>query len=125
MVRFRWSLGLGLVCATLALAGVAVSEEAKPKWTGSIRVEGKHTEAELKQMAKITAAEAARAALAAVAGKAADKKAVETELEVEHGFLVYEVEVRVNGQGGEHEVIVDAGNGKVLAQEVEDDDDDD
>jgi uncharacterized membrane protein YkoI len=126
MMKLRWSLGLMVVCATLALAAFAAEkEQAKPKWTGSIRVQGKHTQTRLKQMAKITAQEAARAALAAVPGNPEDKKVQETELEVEHGFLIYEVEVRVKGQKGEREVIVDAGSGKVLAQDIEDDDDDD
>ncbi len=43
------------------------------------------------------------------------KKAVEVELEVLHGYLVYEVEVVVLGKPGGVEVIVDAGTGKVLA----------
>ena len=121
-------LGLALVCAGLAGASVAAPEKkeaAKPKWTGTIRVQGKHTQAELKKMAKITPEAANRAALAAVTGTAGDKKIKETELEVENGFLVYCVDIRVNGQKGEREVIVDASTGKVLAQEVDDDDDDD
>ncbi len=126
MIRFRWSVGLALACAGLALGGAAVKvANAAPKWKGSIRVEGKHTPAELQQMAKITAKEAVRVALPAVAGNAADKKVTETELEVENGFLVYGVEITVKGKPGEHEVIVDAGNGKVLAVEFEEDDPDD
>ena len=124
MTKFRYLLGLALACAGLALMGAASGEEKKPKWTGSIRVEGKHTQAELKQMAKITADQAVKAALEAVRGRAGEKKVTETELEVEHGFLVYGVELRINGQRGELEVIVDAGTGKVLAQELEDEDDD-
>ena len=123
----KWLVGVGalLACAGLALAATAAQTgQAKPKWTGTIRVQGKHTKNELKQMAKITAQEATRVALAAVPGAAADKKVEETELEVEHGFLVYSVELTVKGQKGELEVIVDAGSGKVLAQEVEEDDDD-
>jgi uncharacterized membrane protein YkoI len=125
----RWSLVVALICAGLGLGGVAAGvekkQETKPKWTGTIRVQGKQTTAKLKQMAKVTPQEASRAALAAVPGSTADKKVTETELEVKNGFLVYSVEIRVSGQKGEHEVIVDASNGRVLAQQIEDDDDED
>jgi len=127
MKRLGYWLCLALASAALAMAAVADDDknEPKPKWTGSIRVEGKHTQAELQQMAKITAQEAVRVALAAVPGDASKKKVTETELEVENDFLVYGVEIRVDGQKGERDVTVDAGNGKVLAQEIEDEDDDD
>jgi hypothetical protein len=128
MTRFPIWLGLALICASLTMAGVAAAPEkkteVKPKWTGTIRVQGKHTQTQLKKMAKITPEAASRAALLAVTGPASDKKVVETELEVENGFLVYEVDIRVNGQKGEREVIVDASTGKVLAQEIDDEDDD-
>jgi hypothetical protein len=128
MMRYWTWLGLALVCASLAMAGFAApngkKEAAKPKWTGTLRVQGKHTRAELKKMAKITPEVATRNALAAVPGSAGDKKVEETELEVENGFLVYSVEIRVNGHKGEYEVIVDASSGKVLAHEIEEDDDD-
>ena len=129
MNRSWYWLGLAVFCASLAVASVAATEEkkepAKPKWTGTLRVQGKHTQTELKRMAKIPPAEAGRVALAAVAGNAGDKKVKETELEVKNGYLVYEVDIRVNGKKGEHEVIVDASSGKVLAQDVDDEDDDD
>jgi len=127
MKTMRGILALMLACAGLAVAAVAGENgrpEAKPKWTGSIRVQGKHGQRRLQRMAKISPEEATQAALAAVAGTPGEKKVEETELEVEHGFLVYSVEIRVQGQKGELEVLVDAGNGKVLAQEVEDDEDD-
>ncbi len=92
---------------------------------GSIKVEGKHSRAELKKMAKISLPQAEKTALAAVAGKDSDKTVVESELEVEDGFLVYAVEVRVKGQKGAEEILVDAGSGKVLGREAESEDDDD
>lgn len=128
MTKFRWALGVALICAGLASAGMAADtskkHEAKPKWTGSIRVQGKHTPSQLKRMAKLTAQEAAVAALAAVPGNANEKKVKETELEVENGFLIYSVDILVKGLKGEYEVIVDPSTGKVLAQELDDDDDD-
>ena len=117
---------LGMLTVSAGLVGAAIGaddkNEAKPKWTGTIKVQGKHTQAELKQMAKITAKEATKTALAAVQGQ--NKKVTEVELEVEHGYLVYGVEIKVNGQKAEYEVLVDAGNGKVLDTELEEDDDD-
>src|SRR5215210_7527915 len=98
--------------ATLAFAASAAEKApAKPKWTGTIPVQGKLPQARLKQMAKITAPEATRTALAAVPGNAADKTVKETELEVEHGFLIYCVDVQIKGEKGSREVIVDAGSG--------------
>jgi hypothetical protein len=70
---------------------------------------------QLERLARIDRAAAEKAGLGAVPG---DVK--ETELENENGFIVYGVEIQ--GKDGRlHEVVVDAGNGKVLAQEMEDD----
>ncbi len=68
---------------------------------------------QLQGLAKIDGAAAEEAALGVVHGQAKD-----IELENEGGFIVYEVEVAGN-DGKLHEVVVDAGNGKVLAQETE------
>jgi len=73
----------------------------------------------LARMAKVDKATAEKAALAAVQGADADKSIGESELEVEHDFLIYEIDVKVKNQPGVTEVIVDAGNGKVLATEHE------
>lgn len=61
---------------------------------------------QLQSLAKITAQEALQAAQSTVAGKATS-----IELENEDGNLVYAVEI------GQQEVIVDAGNGRVLYTE--------
>ena len=68
---------------------------------------------QLQGLAKIDGAAAEEAALSAVHGQAKD-----IELENEGGFIVYEVKV-AGDDGKLHEVVVDAGNGKVLAQETE------
>lgn len=65
----------------------------------------------LAPLAKITKAEAIAAAEAEAGGKA-----TEAELGSENGALVFEVEV------GSQEVKIDAGNGKVLRVETDDDD---
>jgi uncharacterized membrane protein YkoI len=67
----------------------------------------------LQGFAKIDQAAAEEAALAAVPGEVR-----EVELESEGGFVAYDVEVSDNG-GNLREVIVDAGNGKVVAQGTE------
>ena len=77
------------------------------------RSENEENEAEGKSLegfAKIDRAAAEEAALAAVPGETR-----QVELESESGFVVYEVEVAGN-DGKLHEVVVDAGNGKVLSQ---------
>ncbi len=116
-----------LVACILAVAGFAGEGKKAPsaKWTGSIKVHQKLSQAQLQRMAKITPSQSVKTALAVLPGKTADKKVIDSELEVERGFLVYCIDVKIKGQKGEHEVLVDAGTGKVLAQQLEDDDDDD
>lgn len=64
--------------------------------------------AHLAPLAKITAPRAQAAALAAVPGAV-----VATAIEDENGNLVWSVEIRAGG-GAVHDVLVDAGNGRVL-----------
>jgi lipopolysaccharide export LptBFGC system permease protein LptF len=66
-----------------------------------------------KEQPKVDQAAAEEAALGAVPGEV--KK---TELENQNGSVVYEVEV-VGKDGKLREVTVDAGNGRVLGQEME------
>lgn len=120
----------GVLAGLIALTAVAVADDKpgekkpagpKPAWKGSIVVDGEKPVAELVKLVKVTLGEAEKAALAAVPGEGR-KVAVEAELEVEHGFLVIEVEVVVAGREKAYDVLVDAGTGKVL--HVGDDDDD-
>ncbi len=69
-------------------------------------------------MSKVTQADAQQAALASFADATAARVA-EGELEAEHGCLVYSFDVELKGQTGVEEVIVDAGTGKVLSREHE------
>ena len=69
----------------------------------------------LEELAIIDQAAAEKAALGAVPGKVQ-----QTELDNENGSVVYSVEIM--GQDGKlREVVVDAGDGKVLAQGAEED----
>jgi hypothetical protein len=141
----RRKLIVGAAAAVLALGGggAAVAaqqgalpgQEEDPNITGTVSAPGGNEGAEgheneaateneaqdneaggqLEGLARIDRAAAEKAALGAVPGEVK-----ETELENENGFVVYGVEMQGN-DGRLHEVVVDAGNGKVLAQEIEDD----
>jgi uncharacterized membrane protein YkoI len=143
MDRKKLLIGAAIAILTLGVGGVAIATQqgeedikggsiAAPAGSGeedeaaeneaaeneaaeneSAESEGAENEAEGKPfegLAKIDRSAAERAALDAVPGEVR-----EVELESESGFVVYEVEVAGN-DGTLHEVIVDAGNGKVLAQ---------
>jgi uncharacterized membrane protein YkoI len=127
-------LAAPLLLAAVVLSGVAPrtgfadekpakkddkDKQKKPEWVGSIKVEKKLSEDELAKLAKISKKEAKAAAAKAIKGGEAE----DAELKVVNGYLVYVVEVEVEDgkEEKEYEVIVDAGNGKVLATKEEDD----
>ena len=105
----------------------AAEKDDTPKYTSSVTVpqtpegaEGAEESdaaeaAKLAPLAKISADEASKAATTAVPGTAATP-----ELEEEDGNVVYDVEI-ITADGKQVEVIIDAGNGKVLAQETDND----
>jgi uncharacterized membrane protein YkoI len=69
----------------------------------------------LRELAKVDQAAAERVALGAVPGTVHD-----TELETsDNGYVVYDIEV-AGDDGKMHEVKVDAGNGEILHQDLED-----
>lgn len=115
-IKKGYSIAVAVALFTAASATFAADTRAT--WKGTIPVTGeKHSEAQLKKMAKISQAEATKAALAVVPGKS--KKVESIELEAENGYLVYTFDIKVKGKEGIEEVLVDAGDGKVLAQEHE------
>ncbi|MGB4859500.1 MAG: PepSY domain-containing protein, partial [Dokdonella sp.] len=73
--------------------------------------------AALKAMTKLTQDAAQEIALSSYG--ATRLKVTEAELEAENGCLVYSFDVRVAGRSGIDEVLVDAGNGKVLQRNHE------
>ena len=111
---------LGLALATAGTVAMAAREkveenEKKVEYRSSIQVSPKlEDENALAKRATVSREEAIRIAQTAVKGKA-----IETAIENEDGNLVYNVEV----ESGEEtkEVIVDAGNGKVLAVNADED----
>ena len=131
MDRRKLVIGGAAVILTLGAGGVAIAAQqgeefikggsiAAPAGSGEENEAAEHeaneneaNEAEgqnLEGLSRIDRSAAEKAALDAVPGEVR-----EVELESESGFVVYEVEVAAN-DGTMHEVVVDAGNGKVLAR---------
>ena len=109
-----------LVSVLILAAPVSGSEKSgKPRWQGSIAVPGKHGQGDLAKMPKVSEADARKTALAAVTAREGAKTVTEAELEVENGYLVWSCDVRVEGKKEFEEILVDAGNGKVLSREKE------
>lgn len=75
------------------------------------------TKAEKAAMAKISTDTARKTALNSV--NASGAQVTKNELEVEKGCLVYSFDIKVPGKSGVHEILVDAGTGKVVATEHE------
>ena len=108
----RWTLGFGLILFVLAApaAGAATTCSIHPK-NGA-------TDEELAAMAKVSMADARKAALAGLKG--ASKATVEdSELEVENGCLVFSFDIAIKGKSGVQEIQVDAGTGKVISTKYE------
>jgi uncharacterized membrane protein YkoI len=113
---------LAVAVATVVLVGAGVAygannssseEDADESYKGSVSVSGKN-ESSLQKLANIDEAAAEQAALKAVPGTVH-----ETELETsDNGYLVYDIEI-AGDDGKGHEVTVDAGNSKVLHQDLE------
>jgi uncharacterized membrane protein YkoI len=88
-------------------------DEADDSYKGSVSVAGKN-ESSLHKLVNIDQAAAEQVALKAVPGTVH-----ETELETsDNGYVVYDIEI-AGDDGKDHEVTVDAGNGKVLQQDLE------
>jgi len=113
-------LVVALAMAVLAGAGVAYAAnnsssetDEDESYKGSVSVSGKN-ESSLHKLANIDEAAAEQVALKAVPGTPH-----ETELETsDNGYLVYDIEIA--GEDGKgHEVTVDAGNGKVLHHDLQ------
>jgi len=116
------TIGAAVLAASAAAPKSAEPAEPKaPKIKGTIKVEGNPPVTELKKKVKITQADAEKAAIKAVGVNGA--KVDDSELEIEQGFLIYSVDVKVAGKKGLEEIWIDAGNGKVLMQRHETDED--
>jgi hypothetical protein len=94
-----------IIRAAIGLAGLAVFTV----------LAGKHTEAQLHAEAKITKAAAEQTALA----KLPNGTVKSSELEKEHGKLVWSFDIAVPNSKNITEVQVDAKTGKIAAVEIE------
>lgn len=109
----RARVGLALF-SLLAAAGIALASPTPC----TIHPKKGASKAELKSLAKVSEADARKTALASL--KDPSKGTVkESELESEHGCLVYSFDIAISGVSGIQEIQVDAGNGKVLSSEHE------
>jgi uncharacterized membrane protein YkoI len=116
MTMFLLALCLTLcVVAGLSVYTAAASEEKSPAYEGSIKLSS--DEQSLASLAKISLVDAVQAALAASPGQAL-KAELEAELETDEDYLVYSVEI-LGADGKTTDVTIDAGNGKILASEVD------
>ena len=102
------------LCAMLLLIPFAA---AAANLDCSIKASKLASQADMSNMAKVSADAAKTAALGAV--NAPGAAITKGGLEVENGCLVYSYDIKVPGKSGIEEVIVDAGNGKVLKTEHE------
>ncbi len=94
----------------------APAGSAKPEC--SIRPPRGTKPAEFAAMAKISAAEAERRAVASVAPQRVTS-VIFSDLEVDDGCLVWPFDLRLEGKAGVQEILIDAGDGKVLSSTFE------
>jgi uncharacterized membrane protein YkoI len=114
MAALMLLLGAGVVYAQSGAGG----DDGDDSYKGSVSAPDRGG-ASLRDSAKIDRPAAEEVALGAVPGEVH-----EIELETsDNGYVVYDVEV-AGEDGNNHEVKVDAGNGEVLHQDLEDETDD-
>ncbi len=89
---------------------------AKPEC--SLRPARGTSRADLARMAKVTPTEAERRAMASV-GSQKVSSVISSDLEVNGGCLVWPFDLRLPDKGGIQEVLIDAGDGKVISSSFE------
>lgn len=80
--------------------------------TGSIKVDRGIKDKDLIKLTKVSLQDAITTATNSASGQA-----TEAEIDNKSGFLVYEVKV-VDAEGKTHEIIVDAGENKILSSRI-------
>jgi peptidase YpeB-like protein len=109
-------VGAGVAYASSSSSETSIGgeDDADDAYQGSISAPGQN-ESSLQKLANIDKAAAEQAALKAVPGTVH-----EAELETsDNGYVVYDIEV-AGKDSNNHEVKVDAGNGEILHQDLED-----
>lgn len=105
-----------LIAASLALLVAPFAGAQKPEC--SIRPARGTSQAELVSMARVTSQDAQARAIASVAPNKV-VSVIESGVEVVNGCLAWPFDLRFANKGGVQEVIVDAGDGKILSSEYE------
>ncbi|CAN5492777.1 hypothetical protein BH10BDE1_BH10BDE1_23330 [soil metagenome] len=105
---FQFAVLSGMVFTLSSTMSWASKKEVEPTVKGSISAKG-ISKADYPKTAKISASDAGKTAASISGGNV-----LSVGLENEDGFLVYAVEV-AGTPTGQHEILVDAGNGKILA----------
>ncbi|MGZ6987343.1 MAG: SgcJ/EcaC family oxidoreductase [Thermoanaerobaculia bacterium] len=105
-----------LIAASLALLVAPFASAQKPEC--SIRPARGTSQAELVSMARVTSRDAQARAIASVAPNKV-VSVIESGVEVVNGCLAWPFDLRFANKGGVQEVIVDAGDGKILSSEYE------
>lgn len=100
-------MAIGFAASALSLSAFA---NAEGKIVGTISAKGTQ-EKDFPKLAKVSLIQAMKTANELVPGEI-----ISSGLERENGYLVYAVEI-TSEKNGFHEIIVDAGNGRVLADE--------
>ena len=104
--------GLAFAFAALTMAGTAAAMNC------TIHPKKGATQSQLEGMTKVSKETAQEAAVASLKSSVAPAS-VESELEVEHGCLIYSFDIGLPKGTGVEEVSVDAGTGKVLTHHHE------
>ena len=110
-MRKKWQIFLSCICFAFISIAFAKPQEKEKKVKGSISTQGVRP-SRFPKLAKISPTEAAQIAKGKTAGDI-----LSVGLENEDGFLIYAVEM-ADQKSGNHEVLIDAGNGKVLTVEA-------
>jgi uncharacterized protein (TIGR02246 family) len=105
-----------LIAASLALLVAPFASAQKPEC--SIRPARGTSQAELVSMARVTSQDAQTRAIASVAPNKV-VSVIESGVEVVNGCLAWPFDLRFANKGGVQEVVVDAGDGKILSSEYE------
>lgn len=116
MNLFLTRIAIALACC-VAYATISAAKETKAAHC-SVHPSKGMPQKDLEAMAKVSQEAAQKTALKTFPASA-HPEIVESEIEEEGGCLVYSFDVKVAGKSGVDEVLVDAGNGKVLSRNHE------
>lgn len=106
------------LAAALLVGGVLFAPRAPAKDSCSVRPVKGTAKEQLRGLARVSEAKALTTAIAAMRTKA-DVRVKSSELEIEDGCLVWSFDLRIGTIPGVQEVLIDAGNGRMLSSQHE------